>query len=151
MEEQLIEILAPYKGEKGALIPILQKVQQELGYLFPEAVSEIARNLRISGSEVYGVLTFYAQFRTIPIGRNLVRVCRGTGCHVKGGARIRMEVEKQLGIKAGETTPDLEYTLETVACLGCCALAPTMMINDEVYGQMTIKKVAEIFAAKRRD
>lgn len=146
LRERLTEILAPYKGEKGALIPVLQKVQSELGYLPEEAVSEIARFLGIAKSEVYGVLTFYAQFRTTPVGKNLVKVCRGTACHVRGGARILTEVERRLKIKPGETTPDLEYTLETVACLGCCALAPTIVRNDGVHGQMTTRKVAELFS-----
>jgi len=124
----------------------LQKVQGELGYLPEEAISEVARFLGIARSEIFGVLTFYAQFRTTPVGKNLVRVCRGTACHVRGGARILVEVEKQLRIKPGETTAGLEYTLETVACLGCCALAPTMVINDEIHGQMTQKKIAELFS-----
>lgn len=146
MSDELAEILAPYKGKRGTLIPVLQKAQGKLGYLPEEAVSEIARFMGISKSEIFGVLTFYAQFRTTPVGKNLVRVCRGTACHVRGGARILGEVEKQLKIKPGETTSGLEYTLETVACLGCCALAPTMVINDEVHGQMTRKKVAELFS-----
>lgn len=139
------EILAPYKREKGTLIPILQKVQGELGYLPEEAISEISLFLGIPESEVYGVLTFYAQFRTTPMGKNHVRICRGTACHVRNGERILAEVERRLKIKPGETTPDLEYDLETVACLGCCALAPVIVINDDVHGQMTTMKVAELF------
>jgi len=145
MNDELTEVLAPYQGQRGALIPVLQRVQNELGYLSEDAVQEIAKFLRISTSEIFGVLTFYAQFRTTPTGKNIVRVCRGTACHVKGGARILSEVQKQLGIQPGETTPDLEYTLETLACIGACALAPTMVINEETHGQMTIKKVAELF------
>lgn len=151
MSEQLAEVLDSYKGERGAVIPILQKVQEELGYLPEEAVKEVALFLRTSESEIYGVITFYAQFRTTPCGKNIVRVCRGTACHVRGGARIRAEVEKHLGIRAGETSPDLEYTLETVACIGACALSPTMVINAETYGQMTTKKVAEIFSSAQKE
>jgi NADH-quinone oxidoreductase subunit E len=151
VKEELAEVLDSYRGEKGAVIPILQKVQGKLGYLPEEAVKEVARFLRTSESEIYGVITFYAQFRTTPSGKNIVRVCRGTACHVRGGARIRAEVEKQLGVKAGETTPDLEYTLETVACIGACALSPTMVINDQTYGQMTTKKVAEIFGSAQKE
>ena len=151
MKEQLVEVLDPYKGERGAVIPILQKVQGKLGYLPEEAVKEVARFLRTSESEIYGVITFYAQFRTTPSGKNIVRVCRGTACHVRGGSRIRAEVEKHLGIKAGETSPDLEYTLETVACIGACALSPTMVVNEETYGQMTTKKVAEIFSSTQKE
>jgi len=88
--------------------------------------------------------TFYAQFKLVPSGRNIIRVCRGTACHVRGGARILREVEKHLGIKPGESTPDLEYCLETVACIGACALAPTMVVNNETHGQMTTKKAAEV-------
>ncbi|MFW6150756.1 MAG: NAD(P)H-dependent oxidoreductase subunit E, partial [Chloroflexota bacterium] len=127
MARELGEILAPHRGERGALIPILQKAQSTLGYLPEDALSEIAAALRMSLSEVYGVLTFYAQFRTKPIGRNVVKVCRGTACHVRDGARVLAEVERQLGVEAGDTTPDLEYSVETVACLGCCALAPTIV------------------------
>jgi len=151
VSEQLAEVLDSYKGERGAVIPILQKVQEKLGYLPEEAVKEVALFLRASESEIYGVITFYAQFRTTPSGKNLVRVCRGTACHVRGGTRIRAEVEKHLGIRAGETSPDLEYTLETVACIGACALSPTMVINEETYGQMTTRKVAEIFGSAQKE
>ena len=151
MEQELTQILAPYKGEKGALVPILQKVQEELGYLSEEAVSQIAKFLRVSSSEVFGVLTFYAQFRIIPSGRNVVRVCRGTACHVRGGARILEAVQRELGIKEGETTPNLEYTLETVACIGACAIAPTMMINKNAYGRLNPKRIAEVFHRKKED
>ena len=146
MNQELAEILAPHKGHRGSLIPILQAVQAKLGYLSEEAVVQIARLLGTPESEIYGVLTFYAQFRTSPMGRNLITVCRGTACHVQGGDRLLTEVERRLGIKEGETSPDMEYSLETVACLGCCALAPTMVINSEVHGQMTTKKVAELLS-----
>ena len=145
IKEQVGEVLAEFQGKRGALIPILEKIQENVGYIPPEAVDQIARALHLSINEVFGVITFYAFFRTTPTGKNLVRVCRGTACHVRGGAQIRAEVEKKLRIKPGETTPDLQYTLETVACIGACALAPTMVINDEVHGQMTAKKVAEVF------
>jgi NADH-quinone oxidoreductase subunit E len=97
---------------------------------------------------LFGVATFYAQFKLTPTGKNLVRVCRGTACHVKGGSGILKEVEKRLGIKPGQNTPDMEYALETVACIGACALAPTMTINNEVHGEMTAKKVAELLPNK---
>ena len=143
--EHLTELLAPYKGQRGALIPILQKVQEELGYLPEEAVSEIAAFLGMLPSEIFGVLTFYAQFRTTPTGRNVVTVCRGTACHVRGGSRVLDAVERELDIKEGETTPDLEYSIETVACIGACALAPTLRINQDTYGRMKPAKVPEIF------
>lgn len=88
--------------------------------------------------------TFYAQFKLTPLGRKVIRVCRGTACHVRGASKVLYEIEKKLGIKAGETTPDMEYTLETVACIGACALAPTMLIENETYGKMTVGKVAEV-------
>lgn len=150
MPEQLAEILAPYQGERGVLIPVLQKVQEELGYLSEEAVAEIARFLRISPSEIFGVISFYAQFRTTPSGKHVVRVCRGTACHVRGGTLVLDSVQRELGVKEGETTADLEYILETVACIGACALAPTMMIDKSTHGRLDPKKVAEIFAPWRR-
>lgn len=139
------EILSSYKGEEGELIPILQKVQTEFGYVPERAIKSIAKFLNIPEVTVFGVTTFYAQFKLVPTGRNVVRVCRGTACHVRGGARILKEVERKLGVKPGESTPDLEYALETVACIGACALAPTMVVNNDTYGQMTTKKVSEIF------
>ena len=148
VEEKLKEILSHHTGKKEELIPILQEAQEQFGYLPPEVMLEIAKFLRLPESTVFGVSTFYAQFKLVPSGRRIVRVCRGTACHVRGGARILREVEKRLGIKPGETTDDWEYTLETVACIGACALSPTMTIDKETYGQMTTKKVAEIFGAR---
>ena len=107
---------------------------------------EIAKFLSLPESTVYGVSTFYAQFKFVPTGKKIVKVCRGTACHVRGAERILSEVEKQLGIKPGETTDDFEYTLETVACIGACALAPTMVIDNEVQRKMTPNKVAEHFS-----
>jgi len=151
MESQLTHLLEPYKGKKGATIAVLQQVQEELGYLPREAIEEIARTLRISASEIYGVITFYAQFRTSPRGRHVVRVCRGTACHVRGGGSVLDQVKRDLGIEENESTEDLEYTLETVACIGACALAPAMVIDDDTFGQMTPGKVTDIFAARRGD
>ncbi|MFA5308459.1 MAG: NADH-quinone oxidoreductase subunit NuoE [Dehalococcoidales bacterium] len=142
------EILKSFTGGKSELIPILQQVQQALGYLPEDAMRRIAGFVREPESTVYGVATFYAQFKLVPTGRNVVRVCRGTACHVKGGDRILREVQRYLGIKPGESTPDMEYALETVACIGACALAPTMTINNETHGEMTTRKVAEIFGQR---
>ena len=144
IEERLNEILPSYQGKEEELIPILQQVQQVFGYLPEPAMKRIAKFLKLPESTVFGVGTFYAQFKLVPSGRNIIRVCRGTACHVRGGARILREVEKHLGIKPGESSPDLEYCLETVACIGACALAPTMVVNNEIHGQMTTKKVAEV-------
>jgi len=148
VRDKLDEILSHHTGKKEELIPILQEAQEQFGYLPPEVMLEIAKFLRLPESTVFGVSTFYAQFKLVPSGRRIVRVCRGTACHVRGGARILREVEKRLGIKPGETTDDWEYTLETVACIGACALSPTMTVDKETYGQMTTKKVAEIFGAR---
>jgi NADH-quinone oxidoreductase subunit E len=144
VEKRLNEILSSYEGSEDQLIPALQQVQQVFGYLPELAMKKIAKFLKLPESTVFGVGTFYAQFKLVPSGRNIVRVCRGTACHVRGGARILREVEKHLGIKPGENSPDLEYCLETVACIGACALAPTMVVNNETHGQMTTKKVAEV-------
>ncbi len=150
IQEQLDDILSRYTGAKSELIPILQEAQEQLRYLPAEAMQQISRFLRIPESAVFGVSTFYAQFKLVPSGRRIVRVCRGTACHVRGGARILREVERRLHIKPGKTTDDLEYTLETVACIGACALAPTMTIEKETYGQMTTKKVAEVIGERSK-
>jgi NADH:ubiquinone oxidoreductase subunit E len=150
VEGKLKEILANYEGEKHELIPILQDTQAAFRYLPAAALKEIARFLNMSESTVYGVSTFYAQFKLTPLGRKIVRICRGTACHVRGASKVLAEMEKQLGIKAGETSEDMEYTLETVACIGACALAPTMTIDNDTYGKMTTKKVAEVLGDRRK-
>lgn len=150
IKEQLDDILSQYDGESGDLIPILQEAQERFGYLPGEVMQGIAKFLRLPESNVFGVATFYAQFKFTPTGKRIVKVCRGTACHVRRGARILGEVEKQLGIKPGETTDDMEYTLETVACIGACALAPTMVIDNEVQRKMTPKKVAELFSNRSK-
>jgi NADH-quinone oxidoreductase subunit E len=143
-EERLNEILSSYEGRGDELIPILQQVQQVFGYLPEPAMKKIAKFLKLPESTVFGVGTFYAQFKLVPTGRNVIKVCRGTACHVRGSAQILGEIEKQLGISAGETTPDLEYSLETIACFGSCALAPVVVINSKVHGRMTTPKTREI-------
>ena len=150
VKKKLGKILANYPGEREDLIPVLQDTQEAFRYLPAAAMQEIARFLSISENTVYGVATFYAQFKLTPLGKKVVRVCRGTACHVRGSSKVLAEMEKQLGIKAGETTPDMEYTLETVACIGACALAPTMTIDSETYGKMTTKKVAEVLGDRKK-
>ncbi len=150
VEGKLKEVFANYEGEKHELIPILQDTQAAFRYLPAAALREIARFLNISESTVYGVSTFYAQFKLTPLGKKIIRICRGTACHVRGASKVLAEMEKQLGIKAGETTENLEYTLETVACIGACALAPTMTFDKETYGKMTIKKVAEVLGDRSK-
>ena len=144
-KNQLDAIFSRYDGTGGDLIPILQAVQGEFGYLPEEAMDEIARFLHLPASTVYGVSTFYAQFKFVPMGKKIVKVCRGTACHVRGADQVLREIEKRLGIKPGETSDDREYTLETVACIGACALAPTIVINSDVHGKLSTKLVREIF------
>ncbi len=146
IKEKLDEILSHYDGQKEDLIPILQESQERFRYLPDEVMRRIAKFLRLSESTVYGVVTFYAQFKFTPTGRRIVRVCRGTACHVRGAPRILDEVEKRLDIKPGETTGDLEYTLETIACFGACALAPVMVVDKEVHGRVTTAEVGQILA-----
>jgi NADH-quinone oxidoreductase subunit E len=140
-------ILAKYRENKGALIPVLQEVQSELGYLSQDSLKAIAEGLAIPLSQVYGVATFYTQFRLKPIGQHLVRVCHGTACHVGGAEKVSAAIEAGLGIKDGETTADGKFTVESVACLGCCSLAPVMMVDNETFGRLTpesaIKAVKE--------
>jgi NADH-quinone oxidoreductase subunit E len=144
VQDKMKEIFARHKGEKHELITVLQETQEQFRYLPAAAMKEISAFLNVSESTIYGVSTFYAQFKLTPLGKKVIRVCRGTACHVRGSGKVLAEVEKRLGIKAGDTTADLEYTLETVACIGACALAPTMTIDNETYGKMTTKKVAEV-------
>ncbi len=141
---QLSEILSHYTGQRSELIPILQEAQERFRYLPEDVMKDIAGFLRLSESTIFGVATFYAQFKFSPTGRKVVRVCRGTACHVRGAPRILDETEKRLGIRPGETTANLEYSLETIACFGSCALAPVMVIDDDVYGRMTPTKVGKI-------
>ena len=144
MRERLEEILKPYEGEKGALIPVLQKVQEELNYLPPDTIDEIAYFLGMLPSEVYGVATFYTQFRFTRPGEHTVKVCLGTSCFVRGGEKILEKVREELGIDPGGTTEDYKFSLERVACFGCCALSPIMVVDETVYSKMTPSKAKEI-------
>jgi NADH:ubiquinone oxidoreductase subunit E len=138
-------IIADYQNQRWALLPLLERIQQEFGFIPPSAVSLIAKSLGLFPAQVQGVISFYAQLYTTPRGKNIVRVCRGTACHVRGGKTILKLVKRHLGIGEDEITPDFKYSLETVACIGCCALAPNMVINRDIYGRMNPKKVAAIF------
>lgn len=142
---ELTHVFDTYRGRQEELISILQDVQERFGYLPKEAMFEVSKFLGIPESRVYAVASFYAQFRFTSMGKNTVMVCRGTACHVKGAPRILDEFKRELGIDENETTEDQKYTLETVACLGCCALAPCAMINDEVAANLTPKKVKSLF------
>lgn len=137
-------ILEKFKGVQGWLIPVLQEVQGLFNYLPKEAVEYIAEKTGTPASSIYGVVTFYSQFHLNPRGRHVIRVCQGTACHVRGGKKILEQVESELGIKAGETTEDGRFTIETIACLGACGLAPVMQIDADTHGRMIPAKVAAI-------
>jgi len=137
-------IVDRYKGEGGALISILQDVQTDYNYLPADALKSVAEKLSLPLISVYGIATFYKAFSLKPRGKHLVTVCLGTACHVRGSKRILAEVQKQLSVKTGETTEDKTFTLETVNCLGCCAIGPVMVIDGEYYGQTTTAKINPI-------
>jgi NADH:ubiquinone oxidoreductase subunit E len=139
------QIIEHYRARKWPLIPILQEIQNESGFIPPEAIEPIARALNMFPSQIQGVITFYSQLYTEPRGKRIVRVCRGTACHVRGGKTILKLAKQHLGIEEGQTTPDMEYTLETVACIGVCAMAPNMVIGKQTYGHLNPKKVSQIF------
>ncbi|OGH99106.1 MAG: NADH dehydrogenase [Candidatus Melainabacteria bacterium GWF2_32_7] len=143
--EDLAKIFANYPTKKREyLIPLLQDVQEKYGYLSSDNLLNIAEHLNLPASKVYGVATFYNQFRLIPLGKHIIRVCRGTACHVKGSNQILETFQTELGIQAGETTKDGLFTLETVACLGACSIAPVIVIDEEFYGRLASKEVPAI-------
>lgn len=145
MDLSLLEsILKKYKGAEGALIPILQEAQGLYGYLPAEVLESISRALDIPLSRVYGVATFYSQFYLSRRGRHTVRVCRGTACHVRGGKNVLKAVGQALGVGENQTTPDYQFTFETVACLGACALSPVLLVDKKYYGKLTPSKVEKI-------
>lgn len=141
---EIEEILQEFSGEQKDLIHILHRVQERFGYISPAAVAEISARLKISPNEIFGVLTFYKAFSLEPRGQHLVTVCLGTACHVRGGVQIVEEIERKLGIKAGRTTPDGKYTLETVNCLGCCAIGPVVVVDGQYHSHVNLKKVESI-------
>jgi NADH-quinone oxidoreductase subunit E len=150
MEKKLKAIFSSYKGKRDELIPLLQHVQKKFGYIPEQSMIEVAKFTGAPESRVYAVATFYAQFRFSPVGKNHIMVCRGTACHVRGAPRVLEEIERVLGIKEGETTPDMEYSLETVACIGACGLSPCIMINKRVVADLTPDKITEMFGKKDR-
>ncbi|MDP2304233.1 MAG: NADH-quinone oxidoreductase subunit NuoE [Ignavibacteria bacterium] len=139
------------KKDKSSLIPLLQDVQAIYGYLPEDALQEISDYVGLPLSRVYGVATFYNQFRLTPLGKNVVRICRGTACHVKNSANILYSVETELGIQAGQTTRDKLFTIETVACIGACSIAPVININEEYYGRVTTKEIPKIIKKYRSE
>lgn len=137
-------IIAKHKGKKGNLIPLLQGAQELYGYISKAAFDKLSRETGIPLSDMFGVATFYAQFRLSPVGKNIIKVCHGTACHVQNAVEITESLEESLKIKDGETTEDRLFTLESVACLGCCSLAPVMMIGDQTYGKLTGNEAVKI-------
>jgi len=148
-EARLNKILLVFEGKRGALISILQRVQEEFGYLPEETLKEIATFLKLPRSQVFSVATFYAQFYLTRRGDHLVKVCQGTACHVRGARDVLETAQHCLGIKSGQTTEDYKYSLERVACVGSCALAPIMAVDDTIHVQVTSGKVAEILGKSK--
>lgn len=146
MASKVAEIVKKYDGDKGQLVSMLQDIQTEHHYLPREALDELVALLGMPASQVYSVTTFFKAFSLTPRGRHLIKVCLGTACHVRGGAKVVEKMEIDLGIKRTETTPDLKYTLETVNCVGCCALGPMVMIDENYHGQITSDKVSPLLA-----
>ena len=144
MRAALKKVLKRHGTDRSDLIPILQDAQGAIGYLPPDVLRDVAEHLNVPEAHVYGVVTFYAQFYLRPQGRHRVRVCRGTACHVRGSGEIRRFIEEKLGVKEGETTADGLFTYETVACVGCCALAPVMMVDDAYYGRITSEQAGAV-------
>lgn len=143
-EARLDQILAKYRNKQGVLIPALQELQEHYGYLPERVLLKTAETFKMPPSKVFGVATFYAQFHLKPRGKWVIRVCQGTACHVRGADKIMEKVSGELDIKPGETTKDLKFTLESVACIGCCGLAPVLMINDNTHGRLTPSAIPKI-------
>ncbi len=144
------KIYDDWKDQKGALIPMLQEVQHEFGYLPRTGLEYLASKLRTPVSRIYGVATFYSQFHLKPRGEHIIRVCQGTACHVRGVAKIATSLEQELQVEVGDTTDDLQFTYESVACVGCCGLAPVIMIDDVTYGRLTADRVPDILKEYER-
>lgn len=147
----LTPVLEQYSSVPGSLITVLQKTQAIYGYLPEDAIVRVAESLKIPTARVYGVATFYTQFRFNPVGKYFIELCKGTACHVNGADTIARTIAQELGITDGETTEDGLFSLKFVACLGCCSLSPVMMINGETYGSLTPAKVREILNTLREE
>jgi len=141
---KLDHLIEKYQGKKGNMIPLLQGTQEMYGYIPKAAFEKLANETGLSLSEMYGVATFYAQFRLNPVGKHVIKVCHGTACHVQNANAITEAIQESLNVKDGETTKDNLFTLESVACLGCCSLAPVMMIGDETFGKLTGTEAVKI-------
>jgi NADH-quinone oxidoreductase subunit E len=148
-KEPLDGIEQEFRGERADLIPVLQNIQDAYGYLTKESIHRISRWLKISENEIFGVATFYAQFRFTPPGEHHIKVCLGTACHVKGGEQMIEVLKRRLEISPGETTADGKYDLERVACLGCCALAPVVNLDKKIFAQMSVLKLQGILDERK--
>ena len=148
--EKFAEIIEKHTQKQWGLIPLLQKVQESFGYVPLETIEAIAEALDLYPSQVQGVITFYAGFSTEPRGKCVLKVCRGTACHVKGGKSMLRVIQKDLDLEEGETSPDYQFTLETAACLGACFLAPAMMVDREYYGKLNPTKVNSVLGEYRK-
>ena len=144
LKEKVGQVLEKYQRDKSALIDILHDTQSEIGYLPKEALEEVGQGLGVPLSRVYSVATFFKAFSLKPRGRHLINVCLGTACHVRGADKVLDQMEKELGIKTGANTPDLKFTLETIRCVGACALGPMVIIGEDYHGEMTPEKVSEV-------
>jgi len=149
-KESLRQLLEKHESEPGALIPILQEIQESFGYLPEETLVFVSEEVGIPLGKIYGVVTFYSQFYLSPRGKNIIRVCHGTACHIGGAERISEAVSEELGVGEGATTEDGEFTVERVACLGCCSLAPCVMVNDETHARLSPRKIKRIVKKYRK-
>jgi len=149
--QKTLDIIEEENIHTGSLVPILQRVQSEYGYLPKEVLLLVSRRTQVPIAEILSTATFYTQFRFTPVGKNIVRVCHGTACHIAGADRLTDTLAQNLGIRDNETTADGLFTLERVACLGCCSLAPAVMINEQVYGRLTPEKLTKIIDTYRKD
>lgn len=144
------EVAHKHNVEQGAVIPVLQEIQDTYGYVPPAAIQRIADNMNVPASEIYGIVTFYAQFRLEPLGKYLIKVCHGTACHLCGADMVALTLAQAIGAREGETSEDGLFTVERVACLGCCSLAPVMMVNGEAYGRLTPEGIGKIINEFRK-
>jgi len=151
IKEQIADVLKAYEGERRNLIPILQDIQAKLRYLPGEAMLEVAEFLGLPAIAVYSVATFYNQFRLIPAGKHAIKVCLGTACHMKGGQLIMDAWERELGTKVGGITPDRQFDLDRVACVGCCAMAPVTVVDETVQGSVSPTKIQGILNAFKHE
>jgi len=146
VKEDVLAVLQAHPCKRESLIPVLQEIQAKFSYLPEEAILLVSDYLKITPNDIYGVASFYAQFRFQRQGEHSIKICQGTACHVKGGRRILTETMQQLGIGPGQTTPDFKFSIETVACFGACALAPVMVVDKDVYGRMKTPRVKKILS-----